>query len=375
MHKIPIPIFALILFVSCTSNNAASEDLNLKEIDLISDNLLITKIIPLASTQSNLLGPFLNVKYTEDYIWILDKDNSDAIHGFNWKGESIGYVAERGEAPGQLLDLLDFSLKGEQILALSNSGDEVEISSFSTDNNLLSQVRIPFNCFTFCENETGGYWLYSGYNSVSGEYRLLSTDSQGAIREEYLKNDFSEKMIPLSESSFFQGNQETLFRESFKPEIYTITENGLDLKYRFNFSELKVPESYWEMDAISGFEMIDRNGFANIEFVAENNQFVIFDLFIQNEGEIWKEFVILNKDSKVARKIKVNTDINGHLMTPIGLENDTILFISYAPYLVRNKQNLNLSQEALSVIDTINEDDNPAIFYAKIPNLSYFFLF
>lgn len=369
MYKILLPVFALILFVSCTSKNAASEDLNLKEIDLISDNLLITKIIPLASTQSNLLGPFLNVKYTEDYIWILDKDNSDAIHGFNWKGESIGYVAERGEAPGQLLDLLDFSLKGEQILALSNSGDEIEISSFSTDNNLLSQVRIPFNCFTFWENETGGYWLYSGYNSVSGEYRLLSTDSQGAIREEYLKNDFSEKMIPLSESSFFQGNQETLFRESFKPEIYSITENGLDLKYQFNFSELKVPESYWEMDAISGFEMIDRNGFANIEFVAENKQFVIFDLFIQKEGEIWKEFVILNKDSKVARKIKVNTDINGHLMTPIGIENDTILFISYAPYLVRNKQNLNLSQEALSVIDTINEDDNPAIFYAKIPNL------
>ncbi|MEB2774939.1 6-bladed beta-propeller [Algoriphagus sp. D3-2-R+10] len=369
MHKILIPAFYIFLLLSCTSNKEAAEDLNLKEIDLISDNLLITKILPLATTQSNLLGPFLNVKYTREHIWVLDKDNSDAIHGFNWKGESIGYVAERGEAPGQLLGLLDFSLKGEQILALSNSGDEIEISSFSTDNNMLSQVRIPFNCFTFWENEAGGYWLYSGYNSVSGEYRLLSTDSQGEIVEKYLKNDFNDKMIPLSESSFFHGSQETLFRESFKQEIYSITENGLDLKYQFDFSELKVPESYWEMDAIPGFEMIDRNGFANIEFVAENSQFVIFDIFLQKEGVIWKEFVIQNKDSKEARKIKVNTEINGHLMTPIGLENDTILFISYAPYLVQNKQNLNLSQEALSVIDTINEDDNPAIFYAKIPNL------
>ncbi|MEP1088596.1 MAG: hypothetical protein ABJH01_18110 [Algoriphagus sp.] len=91
--------------------------------------------------------------------------------------------------------------------------------------------------------------------------------------------------------------------------------------------------------------------------------------FIQKEGEIWKELVILNKDSKVARKIKVSADINGHLMTPIGLENDTILFISYALYLVRNRQNLNLSKEALSIIETVKEEDNPAILYAKIPNL------
>lgn len=175
-------------------------------------------------------------------------------------------------------------------------------------------------------------------------------------------------MIPLSESSFFQGSDETLFRESFKPAVYKLTENGPELKYKFNFGKLQVPDSYWEMDAISGFEMMNKNGFANIEFVTENSQYAIFDLFIQKEDEMWKEIVILNKDSNAIRKIKVDREVNGHLFTPIGIEGEKIVFISYAPYLVRNKDNLNLSEEALRTVNTIKEEDNPAIIYAKIPN-------
>ncbi|WP_192347825.1 6-bladed beta-propeller [Algoriphagus sp. Y33] len=357
------------IFLSCNRKQDVTGVLNLTEIDPISDTLLITKLIPLASTQSNLLGSYLNVKYNNDCIWILGKDNSDAIHGFNWKGESIGYVAERGEAPGQLFNLLDFSLEGDEIIALSNLGDEIKISNYSSDNSLLAQTQYPFNCFTFWKNEEGGYLLYSGYNKVAGEYRLLSIDSSGTVLNKHLKNNFNENMIPLSEPSFFKGDGEILFRESFKPAVYTMTADGPDLKYELNFGELRVPDSYWEMDAISGFEMIDQNGFANIEFVAENSHYAIFDVFIQKEGEIWKEIVILYKDSKKVRKIKVATEINGHLLTPIGLENDTILFISYAPYLVQNRRNLNLSQEALTIIDTINEEDNPAIIYAQIPSL------
>ncbi|MDO9554762.1 6-bladed beta-propeller [Rhodonellum sp.] len=360
--------FCILILLSCNNKHDFPEVLELKEIELVSDKLLITKIIPLASSQSNLLGPYLNVKYNKDDFWILDKDNMDAIHGFNWEGESIGYVAVKGEGPGQLDNLLDFTLSNNKIIALSNLGNEINLSTYSSDNTLLSKDRYPINCFTFCINNKEGYWLYSGYNKMAGEFRLLSIDAGGQVINSFLKNDFNENMLPLSESSFFEGDGETLFRESFKPKVYKMNESGPELKYSFSFGELQVPDAYWEMDAMSGFEMINKNGFANIEFVSENSQFVIFDIFIQKENAIWKEIILLNKDTKDVRKLKVEAEKNGHFLTPIGIENDNLLFISYAPYLVRNKDNLNISNELIMTMDAIVEEDNPVIIYAKIPN-------
>lgn len=97
--------------LSCNGKKETESILNLSKIESISDTLLISKIIPLSTNQSNLLGSFLNVKYDKNYIWILDKDNSDAVHGFKMNGESIGYVSESGEGLGQVSNLIDSSLQ------------------------------------------------------------------------------------------------------------------------------------------------------------------------------------------------------------------------------------------------------------------------
>jgi hypothetical protein len=367
MNKLLILSFCITLFFSCTEKKEGT--LILADIDEYADQLLVTKAVPLASTSSNLLGNYLSAKYNQDQIWIVDKSNMDAIHGFNWEGESIGYVAERGEAPNQIYNFKDFLLQDDQLVVMSNLGDEVVVYEFGFDNSIKSKVQLPFNSFTFEENGQDGYWLYSGYNKVAGDYRLRSVSKEGELLKSELPNDFNEEMLPLGEAAFFKGNGETLFKESFKPEVFTLTSNGPKLKYIFDFGDLTVPAEFWTMEALPGFEMIDRKGFANIEFIAESSAYAVFDLFIQKEGESRKEIVIHNKKTKASQKIKVNRDLDGYLLTPIGIEGDQLLFISYAPDLVRNKASLKFSDEAFDKVSLVTEDDNLVIIYVKIPEL------
>lgn len=367
MNKLLILTFCIMLFFSCTQKKDGV--LVLADVDEYSDTLLVTKAIPLSTDPSNLLGNYLSVKYNKDNIWIADKSNLDAIHGFNWEGESLGYVAERGEAPNQIYNLVDFLLQDDQLVVMSNLGDEVMVYEFGFDNSIKSKVKLPFNSFTFVENAQKGYWLYSGYNRVAGDYRLRSVNTDGELLVKQLANDFNEKMIPLGEAAFFKGDGETLFKESFKPEVFRLTKNDPELKYTLDFGDLTVPTEFWEMEAIPGFEMIDRNGYANIEFVAENNEYALFDIYIQKEGESRKEVVIHNKETKKSRKLKVDREVDGHLLTPIGLEGDEMLFISYAPYLVQNKSRIRFSDEAAVKVESVTEDDNPVIIYVEIPEI------
>src|SRR5690606_37674484 len=185
MHQILTFLFCMLTLASCGQRSDFSGALVLEDIAQFSDTLLITKAVPLSSSPSNLLGNYLTVKYNKDQIWIADKINLDAIHGFNWKGESLGYVAERGKAPGQIYNLKDFLLQDDQLVVMSNLGDEIVVYEYGFENSIKSEVQLPFNCFSFVENGKGGYWLYSGYNKIAGYYRLRSVNTDGEVLQKF----------------------------------------------------------------------------------------------------------------------------------------------------------------------------------------------
>lgn len=356
--------------VSCgLSPDSDNSIIELSEIMDVSTDLNIDKVVILESTNSNLLGTFLDVKFNQEFFWILDLDNRDAIHGFNSIGKYKGYTGEVGEGPNRIPNISDFQLFGNEITTLSTFGDQIQISKFSYENNLINKRRVPFNCFSFISNQNGSFWLYSGYNLVAGNYRLKLISEEGELQKEFFENDFVEKMLPLTEPSFFTGENEILFRETLKPIIFSLEDSGPIEKYRFDFGSLQVPDDFWEMDdPFEGFEMINTQGFANINFISETKTHLLVDVLIQGESGVRKEIVILNKAKNEWVKIKVDEENTGYFYTPIGLSDDQIIFISYAPYVVRNLEKLTLSTNAKNSLKSLTEESNPVILYAKIPD-------
>ncbi|WP_339754734.1 6-bladed beta-propeller [Algoriphagus aquimarinus] len=360
---------AFLAFLGCTEKESVSvKVIDFEALEKVSVDLLIEKVIPLETDSTALLSEYLMVKYDKDDFFVMNYDRPTGIHHFSKEGKYLRMVAEIGEAPGQVMGIRNFRLFGDVVQVNSGFGNSLEIHSFTKSGALLNSTPYPINAFSFYPIDQNELWFYSSYNMVAGDHRLFKANGQGEVLKELLPNDFNEKMLPIDEQSFFEGDDAVLFRESFKTSVYELSKgDSLREVYRFDFGATTVPENYWEMDAFAGFEMISKQGFSNLNFLQETEKYLLADVVTQNESGQKKELYIWNKSTNKEFKIVIDEDEQGYFNSLIGLEGDQLVFISYAPYLVRNSETLNLSPEAKASLSSVTEDSNPVILYAKIP--------
>ncbi|WP_339702396.1 6-bladed beta-propeller [Algoriphagus aquimarinus] len=337
-------------------------------VSKVSADLLIEKVIPLGSDSTPLLSEYMKVMYDEEGFFVMNIDRPKGIHHFSNEGEYRGIIAEVGEAPGQIMGINNFRLLGDELKVNSGMGNSLEIHTFSKSGELVNTVPFPLNAFAFYPMNQNELWFYSSYNMVAGDHRLFKANGQGEVLKELLPNDFNEKMLPIDEQSFFKGDDAVLFREPFKTSVYKISkQDSLQELYSFDFGATTVPERYWEMDAFAGFEMISKQGFSDINFLEENDKYLMAYVVLQKERTRKRELYIWNKKSGKEFKMEIDEEEQGYFKMPIGIEGEQLVFIAYAPYLVRNSEILNLSPEAKVSLASVTDDSNPVILYAKIP--------
>lgn len=333
----------------------------------VSADLLIEKAIPLESDSAPLLSEYLKVMYDPEGIFVTNVDRPKGIYHFSTTGDYLGVIAEIGEAPGQIMGINNFRLLGEELKVTSGMGNSLEVHTFSKSGELKSTTPYPINAYAFYPVNQDEFWFYSSYNMVAGDHRLFKANGQGEVLKELLPNDFNEGMLPVDEQSFFEGKDGVLFREPFKTSVYKISkQDSLEELFRFDFGATTVPEKYWEMDAFAGFDMINKQGFSDINYLRETDKYLIAQVNTQKERDRKYELYIWNKESGKEFKLELDGEL-GYFNSPIGLEGDQLVFIAYAPYLVRNSESLNLSYEAKASLASVTEDSNPVILYAKIP--------
>lgn len=361
--------FAFLAVIGCGEKETEAVKLiDLGAVEEVSADLLIEKAIPLETDTTALLSEFLMVKYDKDGFFVANYDRPTGIHRFSKDGKYSGLVAEIGEAPGQVMGIRNFRLFEDVVQVNSGTGNSLEIHSFNKSGELLNTIPYPINAFAFYPLNKDQIWFYSSYNMVAGDHRLFIADGKGEVKKKLLPNDFNEKMLPFDEQSFFEGDDAVLFRESFKTSVYELSEgDSLREVYRFDFGATTVPEKYWEMDAFPGFEMITKQGFSNLNFLQETEKYLLADVVTQKERVRKRELYIWNKSTGKEFKFEIDEDKQGYFQSLIGVEGDQLVFIAYAPYLVRNSEKLNLSPEAKAALSSVIEDSNPVIIYAKIP--------
>lgn len=366
MRKI-ITIVFFALFSCGGKMDSSVKIIDFDEVKKVSGDLLIEKVVPLESDSSELLGEFLKTIIGENGLFVMNYNGGKGIHHFSLDGKHLGIVAEVGEAPGHVRNIKEFRISKDELLVMSNNGNSVDIHSFSEDHFLTKTTTFPVNAFTFYPTDNSKLWFYSGFNWMAGDHRLIVLDSQGSVKKKLLANDFFEEMLPIDEQSFFEGFNRILFREPFKSSIYKLTEaDSLEELMRFDFGSTTVPQNFWEMETFKGFEMISKSGFSDINFIEENEGFLFADIITQKEKDRKRELYVWRKSDNKELVIEIDEDL-GYLNSPFGLKNDKILFIAYAPYLIRNIDKINMGEEVKLSIMSLTEDSNPVIIYAKIP--------
>ena len=362
--------FVILFFalMGCKSEkNQTLEVIDFDNIAVIPADWMIEKVVLLESDSSVFLGEDVRVQYDDSGFFIMNRIDAKRIHHFSPSGQHLGIAAKIGEAPGEFFQFEDFKLHGNSLFLISGRGNSLSLHRISMAHELEATSAIPHYAFSFQPRENGDFWFYSGYYEVAGDHRLFITDGSGKLKSELLQN----KVPPIGQFggyAFFQGDDRILFHEPLKTTVWEILPgDSIKEAYRFDFGSYTAPEEYWEQDLFAGFGNLMNKGVTDISYVLESERYLLADIVTYKEMEKSKMLYLKNKKTHKEYKIKVNQEDYGHFYSPIGIEDDQIVFYAYAGYLARNRENLNLSKEAKSSLANLTEDANSVILYAKIP--------
>lgn len=208
--------------------------------------------------------------------------------------------------------------------------------------------------------------FYAGHNYPIVQNRVYIVDSAGTIVGEHLPNDYKGLMMPVIERNFFRSNNEVSFREAFNPNVYKVTDNKIEEKYKFDFGQYDIPSKFWEIDITEDFPIISSHGFAIVEKYYESNRYSFFTSLIQKENNVDSYHIILDKQDSSIHKKSIEDDRFGDVFRwPIGFDESTLIFAVTPPYLIDNIEELNLDDTLLKNVH-FERNDNPILVFCNI---------
>lgn len=362
---ITLILFSVIggLFYSC-GNDATKTGvwiLELRDIQEADATYTIRQIVPLETREDNLLGEYLKVKFLDNYLFIYDENARNAIHHFDIKGKYRGMVVEVGEGPGMVDNIQDFVPTRAGMEVLVGMGDFSKILVFDNNDVLYKEIELDYQGSSFEKLSNGNYAVSGSYNKPFVENRVALIDPEGKVLNEFLPNDYTNQMLPMSERNFHKEEGKIYFHEVFNPIAYEIKEDSLEARFQFDFGKYAIPEKFWEMEIMQGFEMINKKGYATIYSFWENETAAFFEIYVQQGKEIDNHQVVWDKNSQSATKRTFSKTKESPFYHPIGLVDRQLVFISQAAYILDVASDLPLLKT-----EGINKDDNPVLVFSPL---------
>ncbi|MEX2565731.1 MAG: 6-bladed beta-propeller [Cyclobacteriaceae bacterium] len=351
----------IMLMASCQNEINNTEDLPLLELEnleVISRPYSIVKVIPLETNADNLLGDYLTIKFSENAFFIYDENAREAIHRFGLTGNYLGKFIETGEGPGKIPSINDFIPTTDGLEILSVLGDQAEIIRLDKRGEIIGNLALDYFASSFAKLPDGRYAASGSYNLPLVENRVSIIDGQGETIKTFLPN-FHE-ILPMQEKNFYTENETVFYHEIYNNTTFKVQENSLVPQYQFDFGKYSIPERFFEMDWMVGFEMLNQQGFAAISHFWENEEKAFFGVNVQVNGELKNHQIILDKSNRQAgKRITSATELTA-FFHPVGLMDDHLVFIAQAPDYLKLDPN-QLPENS----PKIQEGDNPVFLFVE----------
>lgn len=295
-------------------------------------------MIALETREDNLMGMDLRIKFSDNLIAVMDETKSDKLHLFDGKGNYLRAIAQVGEGPGTIQSLRDFEFgEGEEMMVLSPFQDKARVYKVSKNGNLSEAFELAYGANSFATIEGGGFLFQGSYNLPFVSHRVIQTDAEGNIQHRFLKNDYKNKMLPMTERNFFASDQGVLMLEIFNPNLYLHQGDSLKQVLNADFGTYNLPSNFWEVDLMDSFGKINEDGFATFKAAFQQGGLMVIDIVVQKGKTISK--YILFKKGKEIYKLKAERDDDMLFYYPIGINSDEqVLFLTYRSILAKHAQ-------------------------------------
>lgn len=310
------------------------------------------------TNENNLLGDYLTVKFTETAFFIFDEEQRDAIYVFDRSGNYQGKSVEIGEGPRMVAHISDFMPTSEGMEILNSVGDQAKIIRFDTNREIKETLNLDYYGASFTKMPNGYYLVSGGYNLPLVKNRLAIIDGRGETLKEFLPN--KHKILAAQEQNFSSNNGTVFFHEIYNNTAYKVLEDSLISQYQLDFGKYRIPERFFEMDWMAGFEMLNQQGFAFISHYWENEDKAFFGVDVQVAGERKNHQVILDKNRMEAKKRIISANDLTAFYHPVGVLNDLLVFVAQAP------DYLKLAADQLPENSpVVQKGDNPVLLFVE----------
>ncbi|MBQ4161507.1 MAG: 6-bladed beta-propeller [Parabacteroides sp.] len=242
-------LIVIILF-SCQKEIGVYEcNLSLRKEAKISELVGEYTLIPLETTDENLIVDATVVKLSESKIFILDKFSpTRSLYVFQRDGKYIGKIGCVGEGPGEYIMPFYFVIdeKNDKLYLWDRAVNKILIYNISTFK-FVNEFFIPFNasCFEKLGDKHFVFYIESGLkNEGNFQKHLQIVDLQGnPVESQFERLDFPLRGLYNVTSYFFENEGDTYFHHPFMGEYYkcALQDTVLSPLFCLNVENLKFP--------------------------------------------------------------------------------------------------------------------------------------
>ncbi|GAB3651935.1 hypothetical protein GCM10028791_21230 [Echinicola sediminis] len=300
-----------------------------------SEELNITKTLPLETTAENLMGQRLRIRQTDSLLFVWDEESKQKpIYVFDQSGRYLRKAAERGDGPDKFPSIDDFFAKPNgELEILSTLGNT---STVYRIEGLMEKVKLfetDYIASSFTKLPNKEYLLYGSYNLPLTENRMVKLSPSGKITAQYLPNQYSGELLPMSERNFFCSDNKLFLIESFNNQVYRFEEDSLSVALEVDFGAFSIPPSFWTSNIMESFPKLNENGFANIVGVFGGNKTILMECMLQGSNGVQKQLLFYNHEKQSAFKVPVDSE-SSPFFFPIGMDKSgRALFVTYRQVL------------------------------------------
>jgi len=362
-------------------NTSKLKELNIKQISPVIrlDSIFFDFFyIKLETNPNCLIGKIDKILFADSLIIIVDKEISNSVFIYNFKGEFQRKIADIGTTKEKFVQIQDVVLcqKEKQILILDLFSKKINYYNYY--GIFLKTIPIYFNFNSFacidstinvCNVNVGGNYSLPLIN----DFNLINASFDGHL---YSKGFFNEKKNDANwttQCQLWEFGKDIYYNFPFSDTIYRVTKDTLYAELYLNLNERNIPLVEKANITSKNFEEIrGKYGFLNGDFISLKDY--VYLMINMPEG-IFNVFY-----SKITEHILsgYNTSSKNPLFSlffkPIARYKDNTLvtqlsgsylnkFKSWQDMKDWKKIDSNIREKFLKLFENTNEEDNPILLF------------
>lgn len=349
-----------IILTNCNlKDNEEFFDLTFNVKEQIDSTNFKFKIIKLESKKESFLHSISQVKIFQDYIFVLDNNQSRKLLVFTKTGEFVDQIGMLGKGPGEYVYPWSFAINENKnnIAILDASQNKMLLYDLNTFK-YLKEVKLNFSATKFAFLKDGNIiWHASHADSY-----IIITDENGIIIKSLLSKVFKPGItVGNAILNLYKAEDEILFNPPFSSKIFNIHMDSVSCKYNIFIDKHPI---------ISEFELkkFNSNTRDYINYINNSKKAHSFNYYYTTNF-IYSRFIIdkrlfigiYDKQNNKANYISKNNFINSLALpdfyNPIGTYNEWVIsVINNFDILDKFEHNHFFNPQIKGSFEQINED-------------------